>query len=110
MTHDPNDVVQVYTGPLVQVEEYQQALKESGIESRVVGTALTAVFGGAIPNTIELWVHRKDAERAVAAIERFEKQSQEDRHRHRSHTTDSPKPNPAPVRKEPYINPNPAGD
>jgi hypothetical protein len=74
MTHDPNDpideVVKVYSGPLVEVEVYQRVLKESGIDSRVVGTDLTASFGSAIPDSIELWVHRGDAEKAVAAIQR----------------------------------------
>jgi hypothetical protein len=69
MTTDPNDdVVKVYSGPLIEVEEYQRVLKETGIDSRVVGTALTASFGSALSDSIELWVHRGEAEKAVAAI------------------------------------------
>jgi hypothetical protein len=111
MNADPNDVVRVYSGPLVDVEAHQMDLKEAGIESRVVGTALTSVFGGALPDTTELWVHRSDVEKATATIERSEKRSQERHHRHQQHTphdhpTNSPKPGPAPERREPYINPN----
>jgi hypothetical protein len=109
MTHDPHDVVNVYTGPLVNVELYQQVLSEAKIESRVVGTALNSAFGGAIPDTIELWVHRSDAEKATVAIERYEQRAVEGRHHHNPHPTNSPKPGAPPPRKEPHTNPDPAG-
>jgi hypothetical protein len=115
MTPDPHDVARVYSGPLTTVEVYQQALREAGIESRVVGTNLTMVFGGAISDTIELWVHRGDLEKATAAIELYERENEERRHHHHhphahQHPTSDPKPNPAPPRKEPYVNPDPAGE
>ncbi|HSQ57418.1 MAG TPA: hypothetical protein VLM40_16975, partial [Gemmata sp.] len=68
MTHDPHDVVRVFSGTLIEVESYQQALTAAGIESRIVGTELTAGLGTAIPGSIELWVHRSDFDKSVAAI------------------------------------------
>jgi len=72
MSRDPNDVVRVYSGPLTNVESYQQVLRESGIESKVVGTELSASFGSAISDSIELWIHNSDMEKAVAAIKLYE--------------------------------------
>jgi len=109
MSHDPNDVVKVYSGTTQTVETYQQILTEAGIESRVVGEALTSVFGNAIPDTVELWVHRRDVENAAAAIKSYEEQSQEEPHEHHSHPTNTPKPGAAPRHKESYVNPDPAG-
>jgi hypothetical protein len=109
---EPDDIVKVYSGPLVVVEAYQQVLREAGIESRVLGTALTASIGSAIPDSIELWVHQGQAENAVAAIKMYEEQRGEHQHHHEHHPhpTNSPKPGAAPWRKEPYTNPDPGGD
>jgi hypothetical protein len=82
MIPDPNDVVRVAAGDLVTIEMYQRGLKEAGIESKVVGEALEASFGTAIPQSIELWVHRTDAEKAAAAIRTIE---EERGHRPRDH-------------------------
>src|SRR5580698_7673267 len=108
MSHDPNDVVKVYSGPLVVVESYREALRDAGIECRIVGTALTSVFGGAIPDTIELWVHQGDVEKATATIERYEQSNGENKPQHHTHPTSSHKPSAPPARKEPYTNPDPA--
>lgn len=110
MSRDPNDVVKVYAGPLVDVESYREALAEAGIESRIVGTALTSVFGGAIPDTVELWVHQLDVEKATAAIEKYEQLANKNKPQHHKHPTNAPKPSTAPARKEPYINPDPSGN
>jgi hypothetical protein len=79
MKHDErehnDDVVRVYAGPLVNVELYQQALTEAGIESKVVGLSLTANFGTALPGSVELWVKSEDFEKAKAAIERYEQEA-----------------------------------
>ena len=72
MSRDPNDVVRVYSGPLSEVETYQQVLRESGIESKVVGTNLSASFGSAISDSIELWIHNSDMEKAISAIKLHE--------------------------------------
>jgi hypothetical protein len=74
MNHDEHDVVKIYTGTVVTAELYQQALKEAGVESKVVGLSLTASFGTAIPDSVELWVKSEDAEKANAAIKRYEEE------------------------------------
>lgn len=66
------DVVRVYSGSVVSAELYQQALRDAGIESRVVGLSLTASFGSAIPESVELWVKSEDAEKAAATIRQYE--------------------------------------
>ena len=108
---DPQDVVKVYSGPLVNVESYRAACIEEGIVCNVVGTELSASFGSALPDSIELWVHRGDLQRAEAVIHRGKKSKEKpihDRpHQHFPHPTDDAKPGPAPYRKEPYVNPNP---
>jgi hypothetical protein len=77
MSRDPNDVVRVYSGPLANVESYQQVLRESGIESKVVGTDLSAGFGSAISDSIELWIHNSDMEKAITAIKLYEAEALE---------------------------------
>jgi hypothetical protein len=72
MERDPNDVVTVYSGPMVTVETYKHVLAEAGIESRVVGEALASSFGTALPDSVELWVHQQDLEKAKAAIKLYE--------------------------------------
>jgi hypothetical protein len=74
MTHNDQDIVTVYSGPMVTVELYQQALRDAGIESNVVGLNLTAGLGTALQNTVELLVKSEDVEKAKAAIEEFEKE------------------------------------
>jgi hypothetical protein len=110
MNHDPNDVVKVYSGTLETVEIYQQVLKEAGIESHVVGGALTSVFGSAIPDTVELLVHRRDGEKAAATIQNYEHPKKRQNHERHAHPTDSPKPGGAPKHKEPYVNPDPSAE
>lgn len=72
MTRDSHELVRVAAGKLVSIESYQQALKAAGIESRVVGEELGSGLGTAIPDSIELWVHRSDVERAKSEIEQIE--------------------------------------
>ncbi len=72
MSHDEHDVVKVYSGPMVTVELYQQALTDAGVASNVVGLELIASFGSAIPGSVELWVKSEDADKALAAIKMFE--------------------------------------
>jgi hypothetical protein len=72
MTDSDHDIVTVHSGPLVTVELYQQALAEAGIESKVVGLSLTASFGTALADSVELWVKSEDAARAAEVIERYE--------------------------------------
>lgn len=73
MTPNPDDeVVRVAYGELVDIEMYQQALAEEGIESKVVGQDLDASFGSALLGSMELYVRESVAERALAIIRRVE--------------------------------------
>ncbi len=76
-SHNEHDVVRVYSGPVVSIELYQQALKEVGIESKVVGLDLSSSFGSAMANSVELWVKGEDADRSIAAIRQFEAENGE---------------------------------
>jgi hypothetical protein len=73
MSADKDDVVRVAAGNMIAIELYKQELVEAGIEAKVVGEALGASFGSALPQSVELMVHRKDAERARDIIKRLEK-------------------------------------
>lgn len=77
MTPDPDEVVTVFSGTLVEVEAYQQALADAGIESKLTGDSLLLTFGSAIPGAIELYVHRRDFDKAVAAIQRYDEERKE---------------------------------
>jgi|GEM_PF-870733 hypothetical protein len=69
MSEPSDDIVKIADGPLVQIELWQQVLKEAGIDSRVVGTDLSGSFGSALPGSVELWVHESDRAKAEAAIQ-----------------------------------------
>jgi hypothetical protein len=111
MTHDPNDVVRVYAGPALMVQVHRAALAEAGIASRVVGTELSGSFGSALPESVELWVHRRDMPAAEAVIARESRPAEgtnRDRlPQHFPRPTDDPKPASPPHRREPYVNPDP---
>jgi hypothetical protein len=72
MTPDPQEVVTVYSGSLVEAQAYRQALADEGIESTMTGDSLLANFGSAIPGAIELYVHQGDFERAKDVIRRYD--------------------------------------
>lgn len=72
MTRDPNDVVTVASGDAVVMELCRQRLADEGIEAKTTGDALEASFGTAIPGSIEVWVHRGDADRAAALLREME--------------------------------------
>jgi hypothetical protein len=72
MTPDPQEVVTVYSGSLVEAQAYRQALADEGIESTMTGDALLANFGSAIPGAIELYVHQHDFERAKDVIRQYD--------------------------------------
>jgi hypothetical protein len=113
MTADPNEVVKVYSGPLVAVEAYKQALSDAGIECKMTGDSLLASFGTAVPGAVELYVHRRDFEKAVAAIERYEKErvdsKQESRESDQGRPSNDPKPDGAQHRVKHHIPPHPTG-
>jgi hypothetical protein len=109
MSRDPNDVVKVFAGTLIDVESNKELLAELGIQSNVVGSDLSSSFGSALPGSVELWVHCSDAEKATAAIKRDEAGNRNAHGGKHPHPHDDPKPGSPPVRKEPYVNPNPGG-
>jgi hypothetical protein len=65
MTAKPDDVVKIASGSLAEVESWGVTLRSAGIECRVVGEHLTAGYGSVLPGSVELWVHRGDADRAA---------------------------------------------
>lgn len=109
MTRDPNDVVRVYSGSLVDTERYREVLTDAGIEGRVVGGALLASFGSALPDSVELWVHREDLDRAVAAIKLSEERRAEPAQAF-PHPADDRQPVAAPFRREPHVKQDPLGE
>jgi hypothetical protein len=111
MTHNPDDVVRVFAGTLVEVETYQQVLTAAGIESKVVGTELTAGLGTALQGSIELWVHRADAEKAAAAIKFADEQrGKHPPAQHHPHPTSDPRPGTPPRHREPHVKQDPLGE
>jgi hypothetical protein len=69
------EIVRVAEGHLVQVELWQQVLAEAGIASRVVGDELNTTLNGMVPGA-ELWVPRREYDRAVALLN----EAEEDHH------------------------------
>ncbi len=67
---DTDEVVMLASGDMPQVELWQAALADEGIDGRVVGEDLTAGLGTAFPGTVELWVRTEDAERAAGVLGR----------------------------------------
>lgn len=65
---DADDIVMLVRGEMPQVEVWNAALADEGITGRVVGEDLTAGLGTAFPGSVELWVHRADAERGANVL------------------------------------------
>ena len=80
-----HEVVKVASGPLVQIELWQQTLTEAGIKSQVVGTDLSAGLGSLLPASVELWVNVDDEPAAQAAIQLAERKKG-----HSHHPSDAP--------------------
>ena len=106
MTPHPDEIVKVASGSLIEVELWQTTLTEAGIESRVVGTELTAGLGSALPGSIELWVHQGDVERATAAIRYAMEHAKDQSREEHGHPTSERVP-PNPNVPHPRSNPNP---
>lgn len=101
MTPSPDDVVKVADGSLVQVELWKQTLTDAGIDAKVVGEQLSAGLGSALPDSVQLWVHRNDLSRAEAAIRFAESNKGKPDRTAPSHgpiTSDPPANQPAPNR------------
>lgn len=64
-----DDIVRLATANNPQeAHVWEQALKDEGIRSQVVGDYLDASFGDISGTRPELWVHRDDVERAQAIL------------------------------------------
>jgi hypothetical protein len=107
MNSTENEVVRVFTGPLVEVERLHGVLMAAGIECRVVGSELAGSFGSALPGSVELWVHRGDAATAEAAIERESRPTGAAPSEHFPHPKSAPKPHNVPHWRPTYTNPDP---
>ena len=68
MTRHTDDLVKVAAGALIEVRAWADVLQGAGILYRVVGDDLTAGLGTALPESVELWVFRADAEAAEAEM------------------------------------------
>lgn len=68
-TEDPNEIVRLLTAPNPPMAHlWQQALAAEGIRSQVVGDYLDTGIGDVSGLRAELWVKRKDVERAQAIL------------------------------------------
>ena len=68
-----DEIVRVATAPNPPVAHiWEQALKEEGIRSKIVGDFLDAGLGNIPGMRAEVWVHKEDAERAEAIIRQLE--------------------------------------
>jgi hypothetical protein len=64
-----DDIVSLLTAiHPAQAHLWRAALEEEGIQAKVVGDYLDAAIGDIPGARAELWVHRDDAERALAII------------------------------------------
>jgi hypothetical protein len=74
---EPSDeIVRLVTAPNPPVANiWAQALKEEGIRCKVVGDYLQTGLGNIPGLQAEVWVHKEDAQRAQAIIDRLEKEN-----------------------------------
>lgn len=72
MAHQAGDeiVCIARAGTPAEAHIMQNALQEEGIECNVVGDMLDAGIGNVPGLQAELWVHRRDAERAAEILQR----------------------------------------
>ena len=70
-TRDPNDVVRLVTAPNPAIAHvWEQALRDEGIQAKVVGDFLDAGLGDMPQLQAEVWVHRNDVAAAEAILRR----------------------------------------
>jgi hypothetical protein len=72
-TAESDDIVRLVTATNpAQAHIWEQALREAGIQCRVVGDYLDAGLGDIPGVRAELWVHRDDVARAEAVLKDIE--------------------------------------
>jgi hypothetical protein len=73
MADDPDEIVRLATAPNpAQAHIWQEELESEGIRCQVVGDYLDAGIGDIPGFSAELWVARKDLERASAILQEGE--------------------------------------
>jgi hypothetical protein len=71
MVRDPNDVVRLVRAPNpAQAHIWKQALRDQGIQAKVVGDYLGAGLGNLPQMQAEVWVHRDDVSQAEEVLRR----------------------------------------
>lgn len=68
MTTHSGDLVKVAAGALIEVRAWAEVLQAAGIQYRLVGDNPTAGLGAALPESVELWVRRADAQAAATEM------------------------------------------
>lgn len=68
MNTDAADLVRVMAGDGIEVQLAYDLLEAAEVASRVVGDNLSGGLGAALPGSVELWVHRRDLDRAGRLI------------------------------------------
>jgi hypothetical protein len=78
-THNRDDIVCLTKAPTpAQAHILEQALRDEGIQAKVVGDYMDASFGD-IPGLLaEVWVHRDDLARAEQVLKRGQVKHAED--------------------------------
>jgi len=78
-TQHPDDIVRLATaGNSFQAHAWEQALRQEGIQSKVVGDYLEAGIGDISGLLPEVWVHRDDLARAEKVLESLEAAAKSD--------------------------------
>jgi len=77
-THDPDAIVRLATArnPF-EAHAWERALREQGIEVKVVGDYLDAGIGDISGFLPELWVHRDELARAEKVLKKLEESQSE---------------------------------
>lgn len=76
---DPNEVVRLVTAPNpAQAHIWEQALRDNGIECKVVGDYMDAGIGDIPGMRAELWIHRDDLAAAEEILRRSQVASPDD--------------------------------
>ena len=108
MTHDPNDIVKIAAGTLVEMNLLKDELENAGIFGRVVGGDLTAGLGNALTGSVELWVHASEVARAEKIMARDEEHSHKQGCARNTKNSRAPESDPKPDKSQsPHRTPEP---
>jgi len=68
MSNEQDELVKLARGSAAEAEVRAAALRDVGIECRVVGEHLTAGLGTVVPGSVELWVAQTSERKARAVL------------------------------------------